>query len=150
MPRIWVEFHQGARRGLIGTHRWWSGEFGTRGMSALPPEEWNPPIRPIPGKGYPTIHVEAGDVVLEFISPLEMLDMAEVLERPNIDPETSERRWYRKLPARLKSSHARRRTAALLRKAAAAYEAHADEIARIPTALPGSAGASGLEIEIRP
>lgn len=144
MKRAWVAFTAGASLGHVGSHRWWSGQIGRRGWRSLPPEEWVPPIRRVPGKGYPRIFVEFDGFVFEFISTVEIRTAAAVLERKLVDPATSQHRWYRKLPAKVKSKHARGRAAALLWRAAAAYEAQLPELAR--SSGPGPAAQT---VEIR-
>lgn len=151
MARMWVEFSERPQRGLVGSHRWWSGRPGTKGWSALPPDRWSPPVHSVAGKGYPQIYLETGRTVLQFISTIEMLDMAEVLDRQLIDQATSSRRWYRKLPAELKAKHRRHRTASLLRRAALAYEREPPAIAsaRAGQRDPGSSTPSKVTSQIR-
>jgi hypothetical protein len=140
MKRAWVEFTPLASTGHVGVHRWWSGEIGRHFWRRLPPEEWDPPVRPVPGKGYPDIYVEVDSFVFEFISTLEILESATVLERNLVDPRTSRRRWYRKLPASIKERNARSRVAALLRKVASAYDQQLPTLARLPSPIPPARG----------
>jgi hypothetical protein len=140
MKRAWVEFTPKATPGYIGSHRWWSGEIGRRGWQTLDPRSWEPPVRPVPGKGYARIYVEVDGFVFEFVSTLEMVEAASVLERSLVDRETSQRRWYRKLPAMMKAKHMRGRAASLIRKAAAAYESQLPELAKLPSPVPQGSG----------
>lgn len=121
-----------------------------QGWRELPPEEWDPPIRPVPGLGYPRIFVEFDDFVFEFISTVEMLESASVLEQRLVNPETSQHRWYRKIPVRVKGKHSRNRAAALLRKVAAAYEAQLPALSRPPAPVANQDGVGrGYQAEIR-
>ncbi len=144
MKRAWVEFRPNATPGYIGSHRWWSGEIGHRGWRSLPPGDWDPPVRPVPGKGYPRIFVELDGFVFEFISTIEMLEAASVLERNLVDPVTSQQRWYRKLPAPMKAKHARSRAAAAIRRASAAYESQLASLSRMPSPIPKRSGAGPI------
>lgn len=130
MKRAWVTFSPQAWVGHVGVHRWWTDEGGRNGWRSLPPEEWLPPVRPIPGKGYPRIFVEFDDFVFEFISTDEIRTAASVLERKLVDRITSQDRWYRKLPAKVKAKHSRERVAAVLLRAASAYEAQQPEMVK--------------------
>lgn len=134
MKRAWVEFRPHAAPGYVGSHRWWSGEH------ALPPEEWDPPVRPVPGKGYPRIFVEFDGFVFEFISTIEMVEAARVLEQSLVDRDTSQHRWYRKLPASMKAKHARGRAAAAIRSASAAYESQLALLTKTASPIPNRLG----------
>lgn len=124
--------------------------MGRRGWRVLPPEEWEPPIRPVPGLGYPRIFVEFDGFVFEFISTIEMLESASVLEQRLVNRETGQHRWYRKIPASVKGKHSRNRAAALLRKAAAAYDTQLPDLVRLPAPVPIQAGVEpGVRAEIR-
>jgi hypothetical protein len=94
----------------------------------------------VPGKGFARIFVEVDGFVFEFVSTLEMAEAARVLEQTLVDRETSQRRWYRKLPAKMKSKQVRRRAAAAIRKAAAAYESQLPALAKQPSAVPQASG----------
>jgi hypothetical protein len=139
MKRAWVEFGPEASRGFLDLHQW-SRPDGPRRWITLPPEEWEPPIRPVPGKGYPRIFVELDNFVFEFISTREMLYAATVLEQRLVDPDTAKQRWYVRLPASIKAQRTRGRAAALLRKVAAAYEAQLPEILKEPSPVPQQRG----------
>jgi hypothetical protein len=141
MKRAWVEFwpHPSAGHGFhVST---------TEGRRPIPPDEWVPPIRPVPGKGYPRIFVEFDGEELWFISTQEILHTADVLATSLVDPVTSQERWYRDFPSKLKSSHRRPRVAAFLRQVAGAYDAALPELVATPT--PASTGdqarAGGVE-----
>jgi len=150
MKRAWVEFRPQATLGYVGSHRWWSEEEGDRGHRELPPEDWDPPIRPVPGLGYPRIFVEFDGFVFEFISTVEILDSASVLQQRLVDPQTSQRRWYRKIPVSVKGKHSRDRAAALLREVAAAYEAQLPALLKLAIPVPQAGGAgSCYKVDIR-
>ena len=141
VKRAWVEFSWSLQPGYVGSHRWWSGEVGAGGGQALDePKTWEPPVEPVPGKGYARIFVEVDGFVFQFISTLEMAEAASVLERNLVDRETSQRRWYRKLPAKVKAKHTRARAANAIREAAAAYESQLPELAKLPSPVPQASG----------
>jgi hypothetical protein len=94
----------------------------------------------VPGKGFARIFVELDGFVFEFVSTLEMAEAASVLDQTLVDRETSQRRWYRKLPGKMKSKHVRGRAAAAIRNAAAAYESQFPALARRPSAVPQASG----------
>jgi hypothetical protein len=142
MQRAWVQWRRQAERGYTTAHRWWSGQIGKPGWRELPPDEWEPPIRPVPGKGYPRICVEFEGFVFQFISTFEMREVASALDRPLIDRASSQQRWYRTLPASVKSKHARHRAAGVVMKAAAAYEAQLPSLMKERAPIPQEAGLS--------
>ncbi len=84
--------------------------------------------------------MEFDGFVFEFISTVEMLDSASVLERRLVDRQASHRRWYRKLPASVKAKHSRGRAAAFLRKVASAYEEQLPDLITTPTPVPQGHG----------
>jgi hypothetical protein len=150
MKRALVEIRPQTTIGYVGSHRWWSGEPGSRGQRELPPEQWDPPVRPVPGLGYPRIFVEFDGFVFEFISTVEMLDSASVLEQRLVDPQTSRRRWYRKIPVSVKGKHSRDRAAALQREVAAAYEAQLPALLKLPVGVPQEGGVGpSYKVDIR-
>lgn len=140
--RMWVEFWDSRPHTFVAPARWERDEERPEGWTYPVSGHWEPPLAPVAGKGYPLIHLEAGEATLVFGSTAEMISMAEVLERPIVDPVTSQERWYRKLPSTLKSKHGRIRTAALLRRAVAAYVAQLPEIARSPSRIPDGKGST--------
>lgn len=150
MGRMWVEFTDHEPSGHVVTRRWVPDDERPEGWTFPVSGHMDPPSPRVAGKGYPRIHLETGGTTLLFVSTAEMIEMAKVLERPIVDPETSQQTWYRKLPSRLKSKHGKTRTAALLRKAAAAYVAQLPAIAQIRSPIPASDGSSApFRAEIR-
>jgi hypothetical protein len=139
MKRAWVEFRPDIWPGHVG-HGSWEGPWQGKKWRRLPPDEWDPPVRPVPGKGYAHIFAEFDGFVFEFVSTFEMLKAAAVLERHLVDRLTSQHNWYRKLPASVKSKHSRERVAAFLREVAAAYEAQLAELVRMPSSVPPGPG----------
>jgi hypothetical protein len=109
VKRAWVEFHSSLAPGYVGSHRHTSEEIAGRGRQLRDPRSWDPPVHPVPGKGYTRIFVELDGFVFEFISTLEMAEAASVLGAALVDRETSQHRWYRKLPAKMKAKHMRGR-----------------------------------------
>lgn len=147
---MWVVFEPAPWVGIVGLHQPRTVMVTKRVAAILPPGQWDPPLEGVPGKGWPRICLEAEGIVLEFVSTAEMLEMADVLDRPVLDPATSNRRWYRKLPASLKSKHGRTRTAHLLRRAASAYARQLPAIARTPSLLPDpNRRGEAFRVEIR-
>jgi hypothetical protein len=140
MKRAWVEFRSSASPGYIGSHRRTSEEIGGRGIQLREPRSWEPPVHPVPGKGYARIFVEVDGFVFEFISTLEMNEAASVLERTLVDRDTSQHRWYRTLPPRVKAKNMRGVAASVIRKAAAAYESQLPELVKLPSAVPQASG----------
>lgn len=126
--------------GYVGSHRTWSDEIG----QAVEPRDWEPPVQPVPGKGYARIFVEVDGFVFQFVSTLEMTEAASVLERTLVDSDMSQHRWYRTLPAKMKAKRMRGRAASVIWKAAAAYETQLPELAKLPSAVPQASGYAPL------
>ena len=122
MKRAWIEFHPDAWRGLVGVHGPFSGE---------PPERWDPPIRPVAGRGYPRIHIEFDGFEFLFVSTVEIDHVATVLESTLVDPVTSQERWYRDLPAAVKGKHSRAKASAFLRRVAKACDEQQPEWSKL-------------------
>lgn len=141
MRRAWVEFWSEAAgpyfSGYLELHRWVVEKDPAADPRAPRVGRWEPPLAPVAGRGWPRICLEVDDgVVLVFVSTLEMVTAARVLDTDLVDPETAKARWYRKLPASVKSAHARHDVAARIRAALAAYEAQLDAIAARPIPIP--------------
>lgn len=136
MKRAWVEFWSAPTVGYLGVHRFVVEKDPSADPRAPRTGRWEPPLPPVPGKGYPRIYAEIDRMTFEFISVMEILEAADVLHRDLVDHDTAKARWYRKLPATVKAAHARHRVAAYLREVAAAYLEQLPALIAMPSPVP--------------
>ncbi len=92
MKRAWVEFWSAPTPGYLELHRFAVEKDPSRDPRAPRAGRWEPPLPPVPGKGYARIYAEIDRVTLEFISTMEILEAADVLDRDLVDHETAKAR----------------------------------------------------------
>ena len=111
MKRCWIEFV--AKRPSLPMTFWVHTAIGDFNYWS-DATEFNPPIRPVPGKGYPIFCVEYNGFIFQFASLDEMKECIEVLGEKLL-PTTTElsakrtslvgpnKHWLSRLPSKVKS-----------------------------------------------
>lgn len=98
-------------------------------------KEFDPPVNPVPGKGYPHYYVEVNGFVFRFASLAELSVCISTLGKkhlPSTDRETQDlgtgpgKHWLNKLPAEVKPWRYREKAVAYLKKALSEFENERD------------------------